>query len=325
MMIKYWEAVNRALGDALEIDQRVILFGEDVAEAGGVFGATKGLKERFGPERVRDTPISEAASVGMAVGASMTGYRPIVEVLFMDFLCLVMDQLVNQAAKVSYMSGGTFRAPMVVRTICGGGRGSGLQHSQNFEGWLANVPGLKVVWPSNAADAYGLLRTAVDDDDPVVVIESLRLWTTRQDVVELVKVPIGEAAIRTTGADLTLVTWGGAVQRAIAAVSLCKEHNIDVEVIDLRSISPLDENTVLTSLAKTGRMVIVEDGPGHVSVGTRIASLAAGPGFYSLKSPVLHISSPFAPVPFTPILEDAYYPSSELIAETIVSNMGVLA
>ena len=325
MKIKYWQAVNQALGDALVSDERVILYGEDVGEAGGPFGASKGLQERFGVNRVRDTPISEAAIVGTAVGAAMTGMRPIVEVMFMDFLGLAMDQLVNQAAKVSYMSGGAFRAPLVVRTLCGAGRGTGPQHGQSFEGWLSNVPGLKVVWPSDPADAYGLLRSAVDDDDPVVVIESLRLWTMRQDVEDLVKVPIGSAAIRRGGTDVTLVAWGAAVHRAMAAAALCSGHGVEVEVIDLRTISPLDEDTILESLAKTGRLAIVEDGPGHVGVGTRLGALAAGPGFDSLRDPVLHVCSPFAPVPFSPLLEDAYFPSAEHIADAIINRLKELA
>lgn len=325
MKIKYWQAVNEALGDALETDERVILYGEDVGEAGGSFGASKGLQERFGVNRVCDTPISEAAIVGLAVGSAMTGLRPIVEVMFMDFLGLAMDQLVNQAAKISYMSGGAFRAPMVIRTLCGAGRGTGPQHSQSFEGWLSNVPGLKVVWPSNPADAYGLLRSAVDEDDPVVVIESLRLWTMRQDVDELVKVPLGQAAIRRIGADVTLVAWGAAVQRAVTAAEQCSERGIEVEVIDLRTISPLDEHTILVSLAKTGRLAIVEDGPGHVGVGTRLGALAAGPGFQSLEAPVLHVCSPFAPVPFPLLLEDAYFPSADQIVEAIIMRFQVRA
>lgn len=323
MKVKYWQAVNQALGDALEEDDRVVLYGEDVGAAGGPFGASMGLQARFGARRVLDTPISEAAIVGTAVGASMTGSRPIVEVMFMDFLGLAMDQLVNQAAKVSYMSGGAFHAPMVVRTLCGAGQGTGPQHGQSFEGWLSNVPGLKVVWPSNPADAYGLLRSAVDDDDPVVVIESLRLWTMRQEVGELVRVPIGLAAIPRHGSDVTLVAWGAAVHRALAGAEQCADQGIDVEVIDLRTISPLDEDTVLESLAKTGRLVVAEDGPGNVSVGSRIGALAAGKGFSSLKAPVRHICSPFAPVPFSRQLEEAYFPSEAQIAKEVIEGMGV--
>lgn len=319
--IKYWQAVNRALSDSLEADQRVCLYGEDVGAAGGPFGASKGLQERFGANRVRDTPISEAAIVGTAVGAAMTGLRPIVEIMFMDFMGLAMDQLVNQAAKMSYMSGGAYRVPMVVRTLCGAGRSVGPQHGQSFEGWLANVPGLKVVWPAFPSDAYGLLRSAVADENPVIVIESLRLWSIREDIEEFAPIPIGQAAVRRAGTDVTIISWGAAVHRALAAAQLCASRGIDSEVIDLRSISPLDENAILTSLAKTGRLILVEDGPGLVGVGTRVVALAAGVGFRMLKTAVSIVSSPFAPVPFSPQLEAEYFPSEERIADAIQKSM----
>jgi acetoin:2,6-dichlorophenolindophenol oxidoreductase subunit beta len=294
-----------------------------VGEAGGAFGASKGLQERFGINRVRDTPISEAVIVGTAVGAAMTGLRPIVEVMFMDFMGLAMDQLVNQAAKMSYMSGGAYRVPMVVRTICGAGRSTGPQHGQSFEGWLANIPGLKVVWPSNPSDAYGLIRSAVADDNPVIVIESLRLWTIREDIEEFVEVPLGQAAVRRTGTEVTVVTWGAAVHRTLAAAQVCATRGIDSEVIDLRSISPIDENAILISLEKTGRLIIVEDGPARVGVGTQVAALAAGAGFAFLKAPITIVASPFAPVPFAPQLEAVYFPSDERIAEAIRMSVEV--
>lgn len=315
--MKYWQAVNQALADSLAADPSVCLYGEDVGQAGGPFGASKGLQQRFGADRVRDTPISEAAIVGTAVGAAMTGLRPIVEVMFMDFIALTMDQLVNQAAKMCYMSGGAYRVPMVVRTLCGAGRSVGPQHGQSFEGWLANVPGLKVVWPAFPSDAYGLLRAAVKDDNPVVVVESLRLWSVREEVENLTEIPLGVAVTRRAGRDVTVVCWGAAVHRALTAAALCAECGIEAEVIDLRSISPLDEETVLASLEKTGRLVVVEDGPGRVGVGTRIAALAAGAGFRSLKAPVAIVSAPFAPPPFAPPLEAEYFPSEQRIAATI--------
>lgn len=324
MKIKYWQAVNQALADSLEEDERVVLYGEDVGAAGGPFGASKGLQERFGNVRVRDTPISEAAIIGSAVGAAMTGLRPIVEIMFMDFMGLAVDQIVNQAAKVSYMSGGAFHAPMVVRTLCGAGRSTGPQHEQSFEEWFSNVPGLTVVWPSDPADAYGLLRAAVLDDNPVIVVESLRLWSTTQEVSSLAIMPLGRAFVRRPGTDVTLVAWGAAVTRAMAAAAQCADHGVSVEVIDLRTISPLDEETVLTSIASTGRLAIIEDGPGRLSVGTRIAALAAGPGFGSLVAPVIHVSSPFAPIPFAPVLEDAYFPSPTRMADAILSSMEVV-
>lgn len=315
--IKYWKAVNLALGDSLAADPSVCIYGEDVGEAGGPFGASQGLQQRFGTERVRDTPISEAAIVGTAVGAAMTGLRPIVEVMFMDFITLAMDQLVNQAAKMRYMSGGAYRVPMVVRTLCGAGRSVGPQHGQSFEGWLANVPGLKVVWPAFPSDAYGLLRAAIRDDNPVVVIESLRLWSMREDVESLAEIPLGRAAVRRAGRDVTVVAWGAAVHRALAAAELCTASGIDAEVVDLRSISPMDEDAILASLAKTGRVVVVEDGPARVGVSGRVAALAAGAGFRSLKAPVEIVSAPFGPPPFPPLLEAAYFPSEQRIADAI--------
>lgn len=321
--IKYWQAINQALTDAMDADDRIFLYGEDVGAPGGPFGASKGLQDRFGVDRVRDTPISEAAIVGTAVGAAMTGLRPVVEVMFMDFIGLAMDQLVNQAAKMSYMSGGAYHVPMVVRTICGAGRNTGPQHSQSFEGWLANVPGLKVVWPSNPADAYGLLLSAIEDDDPVIVIESLRLWTQRQDVESLAAIPLGTAATMRSGTHVTVVAWGSATQRVLSAAETCAAGGVEAEVIDLRSISPLDEDVVLESLARTGRLVVVEDGPARVGVGTRLAALAAGSGYGSLKAPVRIVCPPFAPVPFPPVLEEAYFPSEADISEAIRTSVEV--
>lgn len=321
--VKYWQAINRALCDAMAEDPRVCLFGEDVAAAGGTFGATSGLLDRFGASRVRDTPISEATIVGAAVGAAMTGLRPVVEVMFMDFIGLAMDQLVNQAAKIAYMSGGAYRVPMVVRTLCGAGRSTGPQHGQSFEAWLAHVPGLKVVWPSTPADAYGLIRSAIADDDPVVVIESLALWSVREEL-ELdgaPAVPIGSAVIRQSGEDLTMVAWGAAVATALQAADTLARDGVDVEVIDLRSISPLDEQTLLTSLEHTGRLAVVEQAPAVAGLGDRITAFASTVGHRLLASPVIRVSPPFAPVPFPPALERAYFPTADRITETIRAHM----
>jgi pyruvate dehydrogenase E1 component beta subunit len=316
-MMKYWQAINRGLGDALEEDQRVCVLGEDIGAAGGTFGATLGLQERFGPWRVRDTPISEAAIVGTAVGAAMTGLRPVVEIMFMDFIGLAMDQLVNQAAKVSYMSGGGYHVPLVVRTLVGAGRGTGPQHGQSFEAWLGGVPGLKVVWPSGPADAYWLLRAAIEDDDPVVVIESLRCWNLREDVPAAPGPEgLGRAAIRRPGSDLTLVAWGAVVQRALDAARLLADRGVDTEVVDLRSIWPLDYQTLGESLARTGRLLIVQDAVGPFGVGSEVAAFAAsGTTFKSLKAPVRRVSPPFAPVPFPPNLDAAYFPGAQGIAD----------
>lgn len=318
--LKYWQAVNAALREEMERDPSVCIVGEDVAY-GGPFGATKDLEEQFGSLRVRNTPISEAGFVGAALGAAMTGMRPVVEVMFFDFVTLVMDQLVNQAAKISYMSGGKFQAPMVIRTLSGAGRGTGPQHGQNLEGWLAHVPGLKVVWSSTPEDAKGLLKSAIRDDDPVVVVESLGLWGQRGEVPDEDRlVPIGLGAIRREGEDATVVAWGSTVRRALEAAEQLSEEGIEAEVLDLRTLSPIDEALILSSLRKTGRLVIVHDAVAPFGPGAEVATIAASAGFGSLKAPVTRVAPPFAPVPFTPNLEQAYFPQPEDV-RAAVSNL----
>ncbi|MFT4286992.1 alpha-ketoacid dehydrogenase subunit beta [Nocardioides sp.] len=318
--LKYWQAINRALHEEMARDASVVVIGEDVAAPGGPFAATKGLLDAFGPERVRDTPISEAAIVGTALGAAMAGYRPVVEVMFLDFVTVAMDQVVNQAAKVSYMSAGNFAAPMVIRSVCASGRRTGPQHAQNLEAWLAHVPGLKVVWGSTPADARGLLKAAIRDDGPVYVIESLAEWSARGEVSDEDEiVPIGQAAVRRTGADLTVLTWGGAAPRALAALDLVRD--VDVELIDLRTISPWDRDTVLASVAKTGRLLVVHDAVVDFGVGAEIAAVVAEQCFDTLRAPVRRLGAPFAPPPFAPQLEAAYLPQPEAIARAITDTV----
>lgn len=320
MNTKYWQAVNQALHEEMARDDSVILIGEDVAAPGGPFAASKGLLDAFGPDRVRDTPISEAAIVGAALGAAMAGYRPVVEVMFLDFVTVAMDQVVNQAAKVSYMSAGNFKAPMVIRSICASGRRTGPQHAQNLEAWLAHVPGLKVVWGSTPADAKGLLKAAIRDDGPVYVIESLAEWSTRGEVPEGDEiVPIGQAAVRREGDDLTLVTWGGAAPRVSAALDIVEE--VSVEVIDLRTISPWDRETVLASVRKTGRLLVVHDAVVEFGVGAEIAATISTECFDSLRAPIRRLGAPFAPAPFAPQLETAYLPHPEAIAREITRTV----
>lgn len=315
-VVKYWQAINRAMHEEMARDDKVIVIGEDVAAPGGPFGATKGLLDAFGADRVRDTPISEAAIVGTALGAAMAGYRPIVEVMFIDFVTVAMDQLVNQAAKVSYMSAGNFCAPMVIRSVCASGRRTGPQHSQNLEAWLAHVPGLKVVWGSTPQDAHGLLKAAIRDDGPVYVIESLAEWSTRGEVSDEDEiVEIGAAAVRSTGTDLTVVTWGGAAPRALAALDLVE--GLSVELIDLRTISPWDRSTVLESVSKTGRLLVVHDAVVDFGAGAEIAATVAEHCFDVLKGPIRRLGAPFAPPPFAPQLEAAYLPQPEVIARVM--------
>lgn len=323
-VLKYWQAINTALRQELERDEGVCIFGEDVGKAGGPFGATMRLQEDFGEWRVRDTPISESAIMGMAVGAAMTGLRPVVEIMYFDFIALALDQLVNQAAKISYMSNGGIGVPLVVRTLCGAHTGSGAQHSQNLESWIASVPGLKVCWGSTPADARGLLKAAIRDDDPVVVIESVSLWTSRGEVSDDPDeiVPLGVAAIRRAGGDVTLVSWGNAMQRTLSAAELLSEAGIDAEVIDLRTLLPIDSNTVLESVSRTGRLVIVHDATGPGGLGGEVAAVVAAEGFQWLKAPIVRITPPFAPAPFPSHLEQAYYPSASEIVSTVSRIVG---
>ncbi len=316
--LKYWQAINLALREELERDPTVCLLGEDIGGAGGSFGATSGLQKTFGERRVRDTPICEAGIMGVAVGAAMSGLRPVVEIMFMDFLGLVMDQLANQAAKIRHMSAGRIGVPVVVRTACASGRQTGPQHAQNLEGWVSHVPGLKVVWSSTPADARGLLKAAIRDPDPVVVVESLNIWGQRGEVPDDDGlVPIGRAAVRRAGHDVTIVAYGSAVGRCLEAASLLAREGVEAEVIDLRTLSPMDEDTVLTSLKRTGRLVVVHDAVGPCGYGAEVCALAAEKAYPQLRAPVVRVTAPFTPVPFEPGLEQIYFPQAPKIAAAV--------
>ena len=306
-LMAYAHAVNLSLMDALRADDLVIVLGEDVAEAGGSFKVTRGLLEAYGAERVVDTPISEATIVSAAVGAAMSGLRPVVEIMFMDFITLAMDALVNQAAKARFMFGGKTSVPMVVRTPHGGGLSAGPQHSQCLEAWFAHVPGLKVVCPSTPQDAYSLLRSAIDDQDPVIFVEHKGLYGVRGEVDTSVKVPIGQAVVVRHGRALTLVTYGATVAVCLAAANHLAEHDgIDVEVIDLRSLQPWDKATVLASVSKTHRVAIVHEAVQAFGVGAEIAACIAEEAFDELDAPVMRVGAPFMPVPFARSLEKQY-------------------
>jgi pyruvate/2-oxoglutarate/acetoin dehydrogenase E1 component len=321
--IRYWQAINRALVEEMESDPSVVLIGEDVGAPGGAFGATRGLQERFGAGRVRDTPISELALAGVGVGAALTGLRPVVEIMFNDFTTLAMDQLVNQAAKLRFMTGGGARVPMVVRTIVGSGRGTGPQHGQSLEAWFGHVPGLSVVMPATPADARGLLRSAIRSDDPTIVMESLALWSIRGEVDgEDGQVPLGAAAVRRQGSDLTLVGLGSAMAAAERACELAAEAGIEVELIDLRSLWPLDREAVGSSLKKTGRLVVVHNSVGFLGPGSELAAWAAEEMFGDLRAPVRRVAPPRSPVPFNPQLEREYFPSPERVLEACREVVG---
>jgi 2-oxoisovalerate dehydrogenase E1 component len=307
------QAVRSALGDALADDPRVFLAGIDVA-GGGVFGATKGLAARF-PGRLFDTPISETAIMGLGVGAAMSGLRPVVELMYLDFIGVCLDQIMNQAAKLGFMTGGALEIGMVVRTQYGVGRSSGSQHSQSLETLLGQVPGLVVLMPATVEDMYGLLRSAIDLPAPVVLIENRLLYERKGDApLPGLRTPIGQASVVRPGEDLTIVTVSHALYTALdAARTLAAEDGISCEVIDLRTIAPLDADTVLASLAKTSRLVVVSEGAGDFGVGAELAARAVDSGFWSLDAPVRRVHGASTPVPYSPPLERAWLPSTEAV------------
>src|SRR5689334_3932615 len=291
-------------------DETVVLIGEDVGAAGGVFKLTEGLFERFGPERVRDTPISEQAIVGAAMGAAMTGLRPIAELMFSDFFAVTWDMVINQIAKTRYMTDGQVSLPLVLRTANGAGLRFGAQHSQSIENWAMAIPGLKVVAPSTPADMLGLIAAAIRDPDPVIVCEHKSLFPTKGVVPDVEHVvPLGEAAVVREGADVTIVALAAMVPRAIdAAARLAADHGIDAEVIDLRTLVPLDARTILTSVAKTSRLFTVEENPRVGGWGAEIVALVGDEAFYSLDAPLVRITTPHIPLPSAAVLEDAALP-----------------
>lgn len=316
------EAFNLALHDAMAADEKVIMLGEDIAdpEEGGVAGVTKGLSTRFGEHRVRSTPISEQAIVGAAIGASLAGYKPIAEIMLMNFTTVAMDMIVNHAAKLRYMSGGQTNVPIVIRTMTGAGFSAGGQHSDFMEAMFAHTAGLKVVIPSNPADAYGLMRSAIDDPDPVIVVENMpNYWTPFDRPDQWQAVPIGKARIDTAGSDVTIVSYARMVAECKGAAAALAEQGISAEIIDLRSISPWDEATVLASVARTGRLLIVHEAVVPFGVGAEIAAVVSERLFGKLKAPVIRVGAPFNPVPFAKVLENAHIPNAERIAQAASS------
>jgi pyruvate dehydrogenase E1 component beta subunit len=324
------QAITEALHIALQSDPDVILMGEDIAGGGGradqgieeawggIMGATKGLYKAFGPERVRDTPISEMGFLGAAVGAAATGLRPVVELMFMDFIGVSLDPLLNQAAKLRYMFGGKARVPLTVRTCCGAGLRAAAQHSQTLYGLTTAIPGLKTICPSTPADAKGLLLAAIRDDDPVVFCEPKWLMFTSGRVPEGdYEVPLGKAAVVRDGRDVTLVGVGRTVLAALDAAKMLEEQGTSAEVVDIRSLQPLDEDTILSSLAKTGRLVVIDEAPPRCGIASDIAALCVDRGFDYLNAPVKRVTAPHTPVPFSPDLEDAFVPSAERVVTAV--------
>jgi len=321
--INYATAINEALREEMRRDQTVLLMGEDIGAFGGVFKVTEGLQAEFGADRVMDAPISEAGIAGLGVGAAMAGSRPVIEIMFGDFLFLAMDQLVNQAAKVRYMSGGAWGVPLVVRTTLGAGRRTAAQHSQSLHAMLAHFPGLKVVLPSNAYDAKGMLKSAIRDPDPVLVFEHKLLYRERA-IVPLgdYLVPLGVANVVRPGADLTILALARMVSVAVEAATRLAERNIDAEVIDLRTLAPLDVRTLVTSVQKTGRCVIVDEG--HLSFGAtaEIAAIVGHEAFTQLRAPIERVASLDVPVPFSPALEDVAVPDADKVVRAALVVIG---
>jgi pyruvate dehydrogenase E1 component beta subunit len=315
--MRYVNAITKALADSMEQDACVIVMGEDVAQAGGSFKATRGLLEAFGPDRVIDTPISEASITSAAVGAALTGLKPVVEIMFMDFITLSMDALVNQAAKARYMFGGQGSVSMVLRTPHGGGLSAGPQHSQCLEAWLAHTPGLKVVCPSNAQDAYSLLCAAIADPDPVVFVEHKAMYASKGQVDTTRTVRIGQAATVRAGRDVTLVSYGATVPVCLQAAEQLAKDGVEAEVLDLRSIQPWDKAAVLESLSRTHRVVVVHEAVQAFGVGAEIVATIADEGFDELDAPVQRVGAPFMPAPFASSLEKGYVVTPERVMDAV--------
>jgi len=314
--ITYAQAIRDAMIEEMRRDRRVFLLGEDVGSYGGAFGVTRGMIDEFGPERVRDTPISEAAITGAAVGAAMTGLRPIVEIMFADFITIAMDQLVNQAAKARYQFGGQVSVPLVLRAPEGSGTGAAAQHSQSMESWVLNVPGLKVVAPSTPADAKGLLKTSIRDDNPVVFLEQKLLYRTRGEVPEGEHlVPLGLADVKRPGRHLSLVTYGRMAARCLEAAAALAAEGIEAEVVDVRTLRPLDTATIVASVRKTGHALVVHEAPRFGGFGGEIAAqICDSEAFFHLDAPVRRLAGREVPIPYNRTLEAGVVPTAEGIA-----------
>ena len=317
------QAIREALAEEMRRDPLVFIMGEDVAEAGTPFKVLSGLVEEFGTARVIDTPISEAGITGLGVGGAMTGMRPVVDIMFGDFLALVMDQIVNQAAKVHYMSGGKLKVPLVVRTTLGATRRTGAQHSQSLHAWVSHVPGLKVVLPSTPYDAKGLLKTAIRDDNPVVFFEDKMMYQLKGLVPEGdYTIPFGVADIKREGSDVTIVATSSMVQVALEAAEKLAALNISAEVVDPRTMFPLDKNTLIESAKKTSRAIVIDEGYERYGVTAELAAVIAEGAFYYLDAPVKRMGAMDVPVPFSPVLEDLTVPTAAAVIEVAKTLCG---
>jgi pyruvate/2-oxoglutarate/acetoin dehydrogenase E1 component len=325
--VTYIEAINEAMIEEMDRDERVFIIGEDITVGyggGGVFGATRGLLERFGQKRVIDSPLSESALAGCGVGAALAGYRPIVELMFGDFLTIAMDQIVNCAAKMRWVLDGKVDVPVVYRVASGAGVAAGLHHSQSFEGWFTNVPGLKVVVPSTPYDAKGLLKSAVRDNDPVLFFEHKYLYKRLKGEIEDGEyvIPLGKGDIKREGEDVTIVAMGAMVQKALEAAAELENAGVSAEIVDPRTLLPLDEDIILRSVEKTGRAVIVHEAPVHGGFGGEIAAILADKGIESLDGPIKRVGGKFCPIPSSFELEEYYLPGTGRIIDAVREILG---
>jgi pyruvate dehydrogenase E1 component beta subunit len=316
--LTYAQAINEALMQNLEKDERVFLMGEDIGKYGGIFQVTAGLLDKFGPERVIDTPISESAFVGTAIGAAMTGMRPVVEIMFIDFTTCAMDMIVNQMAKIHYMFGGRGKVPMVLRINIGAGRGAAAQHSQSFHAFFMHIPGLIVVTPSTPYDAKGLMNTAIFDENPVIFVEHKKLYATKGPVPEeYYTIPFGKADIKRPGRDITIVATNAMVGRSLNVCEEFSKEGIEIEVVDPRTLQPLDKESILESVKKTGRLIVADEGPVTCGVASEVSAIVAEEAIEHLHAPILRVGSPDTPVPFSPPLEKMYIPDEEDVREAV--------
>jgi acetoin:2,6-dichlorophenolindophenol oxidoreductase subunit beta len=321
--ITYREAVRDALGAALRRDDDVFIMGEDIAEMGGSMGVTQGLLDEFGPERVRNTPISEMAIVGAGIGAAMAGMRPVVEIMYEDFLTLSLEQIVNQAAKHRYMSGGQLKIPLTIRTQGGAGWSPGAQHAQQLEAWLVHVPGLKVLFPSTPEDVRGLLWSAIYDDNPVIVFEHRLLYPVKGEVPdELEPIPIGKARVLREGTDVSVIATGPLVHHALEAATAAEADGISVEVVDPRTLQPLDEDALVASVKKTNRAVIAHEAVARMGFGAEVAAVLQYQAFDWLDAPIERVGSKFAPLAFAPVMEQFVVPQVDDVLAAIRRTVG---
>ncbi len=321
--LTYLEAVREAMSQEMRTNEDVFILGEDIGVYGGAFGVTRGMIEEFGPERIRNTPISEAAISGTAIGAALTGMRPILELQFSDFITIAMDNMVNQAAKLRYMYGGEGKVPMVLRTPAGSGTGAAAQHSQSLEAWMTHIPGLKVVQPSTAYDAKGLLKAAMDDDNPVVFYEHKLCYRTKSEVPEeAYSIPLGKADIKKEGKDVTIVATAMMVHKSLEAAEQLEAEGISVEVVDPRTLVPLDEETIVESVKKTGRLIVVHEAVKRGGFGGEIASMIAeSEAFDYLDAPIKRLGGKAVPIPYNPELEKAAVPQVQDIVDAVKDTL----